>query len=68
MNPFEDGKAKRKAVPRSAHSVWSAPADRSDPIGILQAQETTRVNSHLARNVQRLEREAASLIIAAKAK
>ncbi len=43
MNGFDNGKAQRKAVPRSAHSAWSAPADRADPIEVLKAQETTRI-------------------------
>ncbi len=37
------GKAARGAVPRSGHAVWEAPADRPDPIGILEAQATSRV-------------------------
>jgi uncharacterized protein (DUF2252 family) len=37
------GKAARAAVPRSSHTGWKAPADRPDPIGILEAQATSRV-------------------------
>jgi uncharacterized protein (DUF2252 family) len=37
------GKAARGAVPRSSHAGWTAPADRPDPIGILEAQATSRV-------------------------
>jgi uncharacterized protein (DUF2252 family) len=38
----ELGKAARRAVPRSAHGSWSPPPGR-DPIGVLQAQDATRV-------------------------
>jgi uncharacterized protein (DUF2252 family) len=37
------GKAARAVVPRSSHTGWKAPADRPDPIGILEAQATSRV-------------------------
>jgi uncharacterized protein (DUF2252 family) len=37
------GKTARGAVPRSSHAAWEPPADRPDPIGILEAQATSRV-------------------------
>jgi uncharacterized protein (DUF2252 family) len=37
------GKAARKEVPRASHGAWEAPADRPDPIDILQAQAASRV-------------------------
>ncbi len=37
------GKAARAQAPRSAHAVWEPPADRSDPIEILEAQARSRV-------------------------
>ncbi len=40
---FEAGKALRQSVPRSAHAQWTAPADRPDPVKILEAQAAQRV-------------------------
>ncbi len=37
------GKAIRKAVPRSSHGEWSAPADRQDPVAVIASQDTERV-------------------------
>ena len=37
------GKAKRGEVPRSAHASWEAPADRFDPVDLLEEQAKTRV-------------------------
>jgi uncharacterized protein (DUF2252 family) len=37
------GKALRRDVPISSHVDWSPAADRPDPISLLQAQDTTRV-------------------------
>ena len=36
------GKERRKAVPRSVHGAWVAPADRSDPVALLRAQDADR--------------------------
>jgi len=36
------GKRLRDTAPRDAHAAWRAPADRRDPIGILQAADATR--------------------------
>jgi uncharacterized protein (DUF2252 family) len=36
------GKERRKAVPRSAHGTWTAPADRPDPVDLLRAQDVDR--------------------------
>ena len=40
----ERGRAARRAVPRGSHAGWSAPATRSDPVSLLEQQETTRVS------------------------
>ena len=37
------GKAARSQIPRSAHAAWEPPADRADPIEILEAQASSRV-------------------------
>ena len=37
------GKALRKQVPRSSHAEWSPPADRPDPISLLEEQNHTRL-------------------------
>ncbi len=37
------GKAARAEVPRSRHAEFEAPADRADPIDLLEAQAQTRV-------------------------
>jgi uncharacterized protein (DUF2252 family) len=37
------GKAARAEVPRSGHAEYEAPADRADPIALLEAQAATRV-------------------------
>jgi uncharacterized protein (DUF2252 family) len=36
-------KALRSTVPRTSHAAWDPPRDRPDPIGLLEAQATTRV-------------------------
>jgi uncharacterized protein (DUF2252 family) len=38
-----NGKAARAVAPRSSHAEWTAPADRRDPVAILEDQATTRV-------------------------
>jgi uncharacterized protein (DUF2252 family) len=38
------GRALRAQVPRSAHGEWTPPADRRDPLDVLEAQATTRVS------------------------
>ncbi len=38
-----EGRAEREAVPLEAHSEWAMPDDRPDPVGILEAQDATRV-------------------------
>ena len=37
------GRARRASVPRSSHAEWSPPADRPDPVAILEEQAKTRV-------------------------
>ena len=41
------GKAAREHTPRSCHGEWSAAEDREDPIAILEAQGTSRVQELL---------------------
>ncbi len=37
------GRALRKAVPRSAHGAWTAPAERPDPLALIAATERGRL-------------------------
>lgn len=37
------GRAARKRAPRSAHAVWIPPADRTDPVALLQRQGRDRL-------------------------
>jgi uncharacterized protein (DUF2252 family) len=37
------GRAARVRTPRSSHAGWEAPADRADPVALLEEQATTRV-------------------------
>jgi uncharacterized protein (DUF2252 family) len=37
------GKVERKLVPLAAHGEWQPSSDRSDPVGLLEEQATTRV-------------------------
>ncbi len=37
------GKAARSAVPRDSHAVYGPPADRPDPVGLLERQAATRL-------------------------
>jgi uncharacterized protein (DUF2252 family) len=39
----ERGKEARAAVPRESHAVFDPPADRADPVGLLEEQAKTRV-------------------------
>jgi uncharacterized protein (DUF2252 family) len=39
----ERGKAARSAVPRGSHAVYDPPADRPDPVGLLERQAATRL-------------------------
>ena len=56
MTDFERGKAQRRNVPRSSHASWSPPAQRADPIDILEAQETTRIANLLPIRHERMMR------------
>ena len=38
-----EGKAARSEAPRSAHAAWEPPADRADPVEILESQARSRV-------------------------
>ena len=37
------GKSARKAVPRTSHATFAPPADRRDPVEVLEEQAATRV-------------------------
>lgn len=37
------GRAARAAVPRKAHAAWTPPADRTDPVELLERQARSRV-------------------------
>ena len=37
------GKAAREQVPRESHAGFDPPADRADPVGVLEVQAATRV-------------------------
>jgi uncharacterized protein (DUF2252 family) len=39
----ERGKAARSAVPRDSHAGYDPPADRADPVGLLERQAATRL-------------------------
>ncbi len=39
------GKARRSAVPRSAHAVWAPPADRADPVALLEESSKSRLQN-----------------------
>jgi uncharacterized protein (DUF2252 family) len=39
----ERGKAARAAVPRGSHAAYDPPADRADPVGLLERQAATRL-------------------------
>ena len=39
----EYGKEARRRSPRSSHAGWTPPADRTDPISLIEEQATTRV-------------------------
>ncbi len=41
------GRARRQAVPRSAHGGWMPPDDRRDPVEILQRQGESRIGALL---------------------
>lgn len=38
-----EGRAEREAVPLEAHGEWEAPADRPDPVAVLEEQNAVRV-------------------------
>lgn len=56
MTGFEEGKSRRKTVPRSSHAAWAPPADRADPVEMLEAQETTRIANLLPVRHERMMR------------
>jgi uncharacterized protein (DUF2252 family) len=49
-----EGRARRQVVPRSSHAGWQAPADRPDPISLLEARHRTRVTELVPIRVGRM--------------
>jgi uncharacterized protein (DUF2252 family) len=49
-----EGRARRAAVPRSSHAGWSPPADRPDPVSLLEARHRTRVRELVPIRVGRM--------------
>ena len=47
IEPAVVGRAARRAAPRSSHADWAPSADRPDPVEILEAQGSTRVQELL---------------------
>ena len=39
----ESGRSAREVAPRSSHAVWEPPADRPDPVALLEQQNASRV-------------------------
>jgi len=48
------GKAAREAVPRGDHAAWKPARDRPDPIGLLEAQASTRIPELVPIRYQRM--------------
>ncbi len=40
---IQEGRAERESAPLESHAEWAAPADRPDPVKILEEQNATRV-------------------------
>src|SRR5260370_28682275 len=40
---FAEGKVRRSAVSRRSHGAWQAPADRPDPVALLEESSKTRI-------------------------
>jgi uncharacterized protein (DUF2252 family) len=51
------GKALRGQIPRSVHAAWEPPADRRDPIAILQAQDATRIPALVPERRKRMRQD-----------
>jgi uncharacterized protein (DUF2252 family) len=51
---IDSGRDLRRDVPRSAHAVWKAPADRLDPLDILTAQDAVRLPNIVPLRYQRM--------------
>jgi uncharacterized protein (DUF2252 family) len=50
----EAGRARRGEVPRSSHAGWRPPADRPDPVALLEARHRTRVSELVPIRVGRM--------------
>jgi len=51
----EAGQAARTRLPRGAHGIWSAPADRRDPVELLLAADAGRIPALLPLRYQRMQ-------------
>lgn len=51
---YEQGKSARQNVPRASHAQWSPTADRTDPVAILESQDTKRIASLVPIRHQRM--------------
>jgi uncharacterized protein (DUF2252 family) len=49
-----DGRARRADVPRSSHAGWQPPADRPDPVALLEARHESRVSELVPIRVGRM--------------
>jgi uncharacterized protein (DUF2252 family) len=49
-----EGRARRTAVPRSSHAGWSPPADRPDPVSLLERRHRSRVRELVPIRVGRM--------------
>jgi uncharacterized protein (DUF2252 family) len=47
VEPAALGRAARRAAPRSSHADWEPAADRQDPVSLLEAQASSRVQELL---------------------
>lgn len=54
--PYYQGKGRRQALPRSVHAEWSPPANRADPVAIVEAQDAHRMPSLVPIRHKRMSR------------
>ena len=55
---LSQGKARRKAVPRSSHGEWAPAPDRPDPVELLRSQGRSRVKELLPLRYERMSASA----------
>jgi len=54
----EAGHAVRERLPRGAHGIWVAPADRRDPVALIQAADAGRIPALLPLRYARMQADA----------